>query len=43
MNAGEFLYGKKGLEVDLSHFAEKFAGGGHKDAAAFAIRGPGKP
>lgn len=30
---------QKGLEVDLSHFAEKFAGGGHKDAAAFAIRG----
>lgn len=30
---------QKGLKVDLSHFAEKFAGGGHRDAAAFAIRG----
>ena len=30
---------QKGLNVDLAHFAEKFAGGGHKDAAAFALRG----
>ncbi|GEM_PF-4817399 len=30
---------QKGMKEDLSHFAEAFAGGGHKDAAAFAIRG----
>ena len=29
----------RGLNADLALFAEKFAGGGHKDAAAFAIRG----
>jgi len=30
---------QKGLDKDLALFAERFSGGGHKDAAAFAMRG----